>query len=89
VCPQTFIVETLIISNTDNHPIYIKRKEGAKGLVAREIETESVCERQRVAENGGSASWKNGNWKNGPFGISQDKNRGITLIARNYFNGYG
>ncbi len=52
-----------------------------------ERDRESVCERQRVAENGGSAGWKNGNWKNGPFGISQDQNRGITLIARNYFNG--
>jgi len=47
---------------------------------------ERVRERQRVAENGGSVSCKNGRWWNGPFGISQDQNRRITLIARNYFN---
>jgi hypothetical protein len=42
VCPQTFIVETLTISNTDNHPIYIKQKEGGKRLAARETERECV-----------------------------------------------
>jgi hypothetical protein len=45
VCTQTFIVKTLIISNTDNCPIYIKRKEGERGLAAGE--TERVCERHR------------------------------------------
>ncbi len=84
MCPQMFIVRILIITNTDNRPIYIKRKEGARGLAARETERESVCERQRVGENGGSVSCENSCWWNGPFGISQDQNRRITLIARNY-----
>ncbi len=48
--PQTFIVKSLIISNTDNHPIYIKIERREKGLAARETERESVCERRRVAE---------------------------------------
>jgi hypothetical protein len=43
LCPQTFIDKTLIISYTSNHPIYIKRKEGGKRLVAGE--TERVCVR--------------------------------------------
>ncbi len=81
----------LIISNTDDRPIYINRKEGARGLAARERDTERVCvcERQRVAENGGSVSCKNSRWRNGPVGISQDQNRRIALIVRNYFNGQG
>jgi hypothetical protein len=91
VCPQTFIVQTLIISNSDNHPIYMERKEGARELAARETdrERESVCvrERGRIAENGGSVSCKNGHWRNGPFGISQDQNRRTTFIVRNYFEG--
>ncbi len=75
----------------DDCPIYIKGKEGARGLAARETdrERECVCERWRVAENRGSDSCKNGRWRNGPFGISQDQNRRIILIARNYFNGQG
>ncbi len=40
--PQTFIVKTLIISNTNNRPIYIKQKEGRKRLAAGEKEIESV-----------------------------------------------
>jgi hypothetical protein len=40
----------LIISNTDNHPIYIKRKEGGKRLAARETERESVCVRDRESQ---------------------------------------
>jgi hypothetical protein len=43
--PQTFIVKMLIISNTDNCPIYIKQKEGARRLAVRETERESVCVR--------------------------------------------
>ncbi len=43
--PQTFIVKMLIISNTDNRPIYIKQKEGARRLAAGETERESVCVR--------------------------------------------
>jgi hypothetical protein len=46
VCPQTFIVKTLIISNTDIRPIYCKQKEGARGLAAGETERESVCVRE-------------------------------------------
>ncbi len=44
---QTFIVKMLIISNTDNRPIYIKRKEGGKRLAAGETERERVCVRDR------------------------------------------
>ncbi len=46
-----------------------------------------MCERGSVAENGGSVGFKNGRWRHGPFGISQDQNRRIILIARNYFKG--
>jgi hypothetical protein len=42
-----FIVKMLIISNTDDPPIYINRKEGARGLAARETERECVCVRDR------------------------------------------
>jgi hypothetical protein len=37
-----FIVKMLIISNTDNRPIYIKWKEGEKRLAGRETERECV-----------------------------------------------
>ncbi len=41
--PQTFIVKLLIISNTDNCPIYIKTERRGKGLLAvRETERECV-----------------------------------------------
>jgi hypothetical protein len=84
-----FIVKALIFQNTDNHLIYVKQKEGARELAARETERERerVCEKGSVAENGGSVSCKNGRWRHGPFGISQDQNRRIILIARNYFKG--
>jgi hypothetical protein len=65
--PQTFIVKSLIISNTDGHPIYIKMERRGKGLAAEERERERVCERWRVAEKGGSDGCKNGRWRNGPF----------------------
>ncbi len=55
----------------------------------RERERERESERWRVAENRGSDSCKNCRWRNGPFRISQDQNRRIILIARNYFNGQG
>ncbi len=64
---QTFNVKSLIISNTDGHPIYIKTERRGKGLAAGETERECVCERQRVAENGSSEGCKNGCWRNGPF----------------------
>jgi len=35
-----------------------------KGLAAGETERECVCERQRIAENGGSVDCKNGRWRN-------------------------
>ncbi len=86
--PQTFIVKMLIISNTDNRPIYIKRKEGGKRLAARETEREreSVCERQRVAENRSRVGCKNSCWRNGPFWDKLGSRRKDYLIARNYFN---
>ncbi len=67
--PQTFIVKSLIITNTDSHPICIKMEKKGKGLAAEETERkrECVCERRRVAENGGSDGCKNGRWRNGPF----------------------
>jgi hypothetical protein len=30
ICPQTFIVKTLIIANMNSHHIYMKQKEGAR-----------------------------------------------------------
>jgi hypothetical protein len=38
--PQTFIVKTLIIQNTQSHHIYMKRKEGASVQVRGETERE-------------------------------------------------
>jgi hypothetical protein len=46
VCQQMFIVKTLITNNMDHHPIYMKRKEGARELAARETERECVRERE-------------------------------------------
>jgi hypothetical protein len=69
VCPQMFIVKTFIINCMNNHPIYMKRKEGARELAARETERR-VCERERIAENRGSVGCKNSHCRNGPFGIS-------------------
>ncbi len=46
--PKTFIVKSLIISNMDNHPIYIKTERRGKELLAAreaERERESVCVR--------------------------------------------
>jgi hypothetical protein len=85
MCLQTFIVKTLIISNTDNCPIYIEQKEGARGLAAGEAERERECVRDRVAENGGSVSCKNGCWRNGPFGMSQDQKRRNTFNCKKLF----
>jgi hypothetical protein len=48
--PQTFIVKMLIIINTDNRSIYIKRKEGGKRLAAGETERERVCVRDRESQ---------------------------------------
>jgi hypothetical protein len=36
--PQTFIVKSLIICNTESHPIYIKTERRGKGLAAGERE---------------------------------------------------
>ncbi len=71
----------------DNRPIYTQWKEGARELAAGETERESMCKRWRIAENGGSVSCKNGRWKDGSFGISQDQNRRIIILVRNYFYG--
>jgi hypothetical protein len=38
--PQTFIVKMLIVSYTEECGIYIKRKEGARRLAARDTERE-------------------------------------------------
>jgi hypothetical protein len=66
--PQMFIVKSLIISNTDNHPIYIKTERREKGLAARETERESVCVRDGESlKNGGSVGCKNGHCRNRPF----------------------
>ncbi len=43
---QRFIVKMLIISNIDDFPIYIKGKEGTRGLAARETERERERERE-------------------------------------------
>jgi hypothetical protein len=47
VGPQTFIVKSLIIRNTDNHPIHIKMERRGKRLVTGETERERVCVRDR------------------------------------------
>ncbi len=91
VGPQTFIVKMLIISNTDNRPVYIKWKEGGKKLADGETERECVCERERrrVAENGGVVGGKNGHCRDGPFWDKLGSRRKDYLSARNYFNGEG
>ncbi len=87
VGPQTFIVKLLIIRNTDNCPIYIKMERRVKRLATGETERESVCERRRVAENGGRVGCKNGRWRNGPFWDKLGSRWKDYLILRNYFNG--
>jgi hypothetical protein len=51
MCPQTFIVKTLIIENMDSRHIYMKWKEGAREQDAGETERERVCERGKIAAN--------------------------------------
>ena len=72
MCPQTFIVKILIIENMHSHHIYMKWKEGASVQDSGETERERGCQGARIAANRGSISYKNGRWKNRPFGISQD-----------------
>jgi hypothetical protein len=64
--PQSFIVKLLIIFYTESCPIYMKTERRGKGRAVRETER-GVCERCRVAENGGSVGCKNGGWRNRPF----------------------
>ncbi len=45
------------------HNIYMKWKEGKRVLDSGETERECVCERQSVAERGGSVGCKMGRWK--------------------------
>ncbi len=87
--PQMFIVKTLIISNTNNRPIYIKQKEGGKRLAAGETERERECEKRSVAKNRGSVGCKNGCWRNRPFWDKLGSRQNDYLIPRNYFNVYG
>ncbi len=65
--PQMFIVKSLIIGNMESCHIYIRTERRRKELVAGETERERVCERRRVAENGGSIGCKNGRRRNRPF----------------------
>jgi hypothetical protein len=60
--PQTFIVKTLIIGDTENHHIYTLMERRGKGIAAGETERERECERQRVAENRVGVHCKNGRW---------------------------
>jgi hypothetical protein len=60
---QTFIVKTLIISDTENCHIYTQTERRGKGLAAGGTERESVCERWRVAENRVGVRCKNGRWR--------------------------
>ncbi len=46
-----------------------------------------MCERRRVAENGGSVGCKNGCWKNRPFWDNLGSWHKDYLIVRNYFKG--
>jgi hypothetical protein len=43
MCPQTFIVKTLIIRNMNSCHIYMKRKEGAREPDTGETEREREC----------------------------------------------
>jgi hypothetical protein len=73
------MVKMLIISNTDNRPIYIKRKEGGKRLAVRETERESVCVRDRESLKMEVASVvKMAIGKTDHFGISLDQDGRIT-----------
>jgi hypothetical protein len=62
---QTFIVKTLIISDTENRHIYTQTERRGKGLAVGGTERERVCvrERRRVAENGVGVHCKNGHWR--------------------------
>jgi hypothetical protein len=42
MCPQTFIVKTLIIRNMNSHHIYMKQKEGAIEQDTGETERERI-----------------------------------------------
>jgi hypothetical protein len=42
MCPQMFIVKTLIIGNMNSHHIYLKRKERAREQDTGETEKESA-----------------------------------------------
>jgi hypothetical protein len=48
MCPQMFIVKTLIMRKMNSHHIYMKRKEEARkqDTGERERERESVCARE-------------------------------------------
>jgi hypothetical protein len=46
LCPQTFIVRFLIISNTQNCHIYTQTERRGNRLGAGETERESVCVRE-------------------------------------------
>ncbi len=72
MCPQTFIVKTLIIKNMHSHHIYMKWKEGVSVQDSGEIERKREREGAWIVANRGSIGCKNGCWKNGPFEISQD-----------------
>ncbi len=85
--PQMFIVKSLIIGNTESCQIYIRMERRGKELVAGETERERVCERRRVAENGGSIGCKNGHWRNGPFWVNLGSWCKDYFNVRKYFNG--
>ncbi len=46
MCPQTFIVKTLIIENMDSRHIYMKWKEGAREQDAGETQRERECAKE-------------------------------------------
>jgi len=50
----------------ESRHFYIRTERRGKGLGAGETER-GVCERWRVAKNGGCVGCKNGRWRNGPF----------------------
>ncbi len=65
--------------------LYETKRRGKRARRWRDRERE--CEREGGLLQAEVASVvKKGRWRNRPFGISQDQNRRITLIARNYFN---
>ena len=77
-----------IINNQQHRQSSYLYQNGKKAKRASCLrDRERVCERQRVAENGGWVGCKNGRWRNGPFWDNLGSWCKDYQIVRNYFNG--